>query len=202
MKGKMNLLQKAGVLLVAVGCLLALGTELLGEWNRRTTENLGQQIRASLPRITEGNPENYTDMDMPVLQLEQEDFCGLLQVPAFGVSLPIGANWKNNVVSRYPNRFWGSAYDNSLIIGGSGRKDQFAFCGKLDLGDEIRVTDMTGAQFSYEVAAIDRSSHANMDVFQQKQSDLILFARDNMTLDYIIVRGLFVPGFQNQIALG
>lgn len=201
MKGKMNLLQKIGVLLVAVSCLLFLGTELLASWNRKTTENIAQQIRASLPQTTEGNPENYTDMDMPVLQLEQGDFCGLLQVPAFGISLPIGSSWKYNAVSQYPNRFWGSTYDNSLIIGGSGRKNQFAFCGNLDLGDEIRVTDMTGAQFSYEVAAIDRSSHANMDVFQQKESHLVLFARDNVTLDYIIVRCWLTPGSPNKTDL-
>ena len=194
MKEKMNLLQKVGVLLVAASCLLTLGTELLVSWNRRTAENLVQQIQASMPQITEGNPENYTDTDMPVLQLDQEDFCGLLQVPAFGITLPIGSDWKSNAVSPYPNRFWGSPYDNSLIIGGSGRKDQFAFCGRLDLGDEIRVTDMTGARFSYEVAAIDRSSHANMDVFRQKESHLVLFARDNATLDYIIVRCMFAPG--------
>lgn len=197
MKGKMNFLQKAGVLLVAVSCLLAMGTELLAEWNSRTTENLTQQILASLPEIVEGNPENYTDMDMPVLQLKREDFCGLLQVPAFGISLPIGSSWRSNAVSQYPCRFWGSTYDNSLIIGGSAGEEQFAFCTRLDLGDEIRITDMTGAQFSYEVCAIDRSSHADMEIFQKKQSHLILFVRDDVTLDYIIVRCLFAPGFQS-----
>lgn len=193
MKGKMNLLQKIGVLLVAVSCLLAMGTELLASWNRRTAENLAQQIQASLPETTEGNPENYTDKDMPVLQLKREDFCGLLQVPSFGISLPIGNSWRSAAVSRYPSRFWGSAYDNSLIIGGSPEEAQFAFCGRLDLGDEIRVTDMTGARFSYEVAAIDRRSHADMDTLQEKESHLILFVRDDATLDYIIVRCLLVP---------
>lgn len=197
MKEKMNLLQKIGFLLVLISCLLVLGSELLAYWNRTATASLTQQIKASLPEIIEGNPENYTDKDMPVLQLKGEDFCGLLQVPAFGISLPIRSSWNSNAVSQYPCRFWGSTYDNSLIIGGSARKDQFAFCGSLDLGDEIRVTDMTGAQFSYEVAAIDRSGHADMDIFQEKESHLILFVRDDVTLNYIIVRCLYMPGLQH-----
>lgn len=193
MNGKMNLLQKAGLLLVLVSSVLLLGSELMAARNQTVTKKLTVQIKANIPVISEGDPENYSDAGMPVLQLEGKDFAGLLQVPSFGVNLPIGSSWDVAAVSQYPCRFWGSAYDNSLIVGGSGRKGQFDFCGKLDLGEKILVTDMAGARFSYEVVRIDRRNHADMECFEESEADLILFVRESSSRSYIIVRCQFAP---------
>ena len=193
MKKNWNLLQRIGLLLVAVSCVLLLGSRVLACWNGRAVENLVAQMKAVLPEITEGDPENYSDTAMPVLQLEGKDFSGLIQVPAFGVSLPMGSSWGRGTVYRYPCRFWGSVYDHSLIAGGSGRKGQFDFCSRLDLGEKILVTDMTGVRFSYEVTGIDRRNHADMEVFREKDSDLILFTQDSASQSYLIVRCSFAP---------
>ena len=193
MKGKMNLLQKLGISLVLVSAVLLLGSEWMAIRNRSALQELAARIIAGLPQISEGDPENYSDPAMPVLQLEGKDFAGLLQVPSFGIDLPIGSDWDRGAVSRYPCRFWGSVYDHSLIVGGSGQKGQFDFCGKLDLEERILVTDLTGARFSYEVFRIDRRSRADMETFRESEGDLILFARDGNSRDYIIVRCRFAP---------
>ena len=160
MKEKWNLLQKLGLLLIAASCLLLLGSELMAKKNQSNAKSLAAQLKSILPDRTEGDPANYSDPAMPVLQLDGEDFSGLLEVPAFGVCLPVGAAWDSAAASRYPCCFWGSLYDNSMILG-SNADDQLAFCGKLDLGQKIRVTDMTGTEFSYETARIDRRKHAS-----------------------------------------
>lgn len=193
MKKQRNLFQTLGFLLILLSMGLLLGKELLGMYHRGHMEKITEHMEALLPNRTVGGPEEYANSDMPVLQVDGEDYAALLRVPAFGVTLPVAGEWNTGALLSCPHRFWGSVYDHTLIIGGSGQKGQFDFCGRLDLGNKITVTDMTGAQFSYEVARIDRRRQADMQTFQEVDSDLILFVRDDATLDYIIVRCAFVP---------
>ena len=192
---KRNILLKFGFFLVLVSFLLLLGTEIYAGFNRTATQKLTEQIKDYLPERTEGDPQDYSDAEMPVLQLQGEDFAGLLEIPDYGVALPVGSSWESGDLSRYPCRFWGSVYDSSLIMGGTGKKGQLDVCSRMDLGDKIRIIDMTGTQFCYEVVGIDRRNYADMEMFREKQSDFILFVRDEMTLDYILVRCKLTTGF-------
>ena len=190
MRRKPNFLQILGLALVLLSAAALLGSEFYSMRNEKTAENLADRLQTVIPALREGDPQDYSDPAMPVLQLDGQDFCGLIRGPSFGVSLPLGSSWDSSIVMRYPCRFSGSAYDNSLIVGGSA--DQFAFCGRLDLGETITVTDMTGARFSYQVTRIDRRPHADSSTLLQTDSDLTLFVRDDSTLDYIIVRCSFL----------
>ena len=194
MKKNTNFLQKMGIGLVLLSFILLLGSEIFAISNRTATRKLTEQLRNSLPERTQGDPQSYSDPRMPALQLQGTDFLGLIEMPAYGVSLPLGSSWNQGALNRHPCRFQGSVYDSSLIVGGSGTKGQFDIFGRMALGDKIRITDMTGAQFSYEVTDIDRRSRADMEIFREKERDLILFARDQETSNYILVRCLVAPG--------
>lgn len=193
MKGKWNWFQKLGFLMILISVLLLLGSELLAARNREQTEALVQQLEAILPENGQGLPEDYSDPHMPVLQLEGEDFCGLLEIPSYGVSLPVGGEWEAGSVSVYPRRFWGSIYDRSMVIGGSGRNGQFDFCAKLDLGDTLRFTDMEGTRFSYEAVRIDRRKQVDAEELLQMQWDLTLFSYEETSGSYIVVGFTLTP---------
>lgn len=193
MKKKRNIFQILGFLLIFLSLAVLGGREVLGIWSSQRSEALLQRIEPMLPPRTAGIPEARSDPDMPVLQLDGEDFCAIVSVPSFGVTLPVGNEWSEGPFMLYPHRFWGGVYDHSLIIGGSGGKGQFDFFGRLDLGDRVVITDMTGAQYSYEVGRIDRSRHVDMQTLRKTESDLILFARDETSLDHIIVRCIYSP---------
>ena len=189
-----NLLLKVGLFLILASCLLLIGSELLTARRQEAAQALAMQIQSHLPAPAEGSPADYSDPAMPVLQLDGTDYSCLVEVPSFGITLPVASQWDSSRVSHYPCRFWGSAYDNSLIIGGSGRKGQFDFCGRVDLGHKITVTDMAGSRFCYEVARIDRRKDADAATLQTEAWDLALFMRDAATMDYIIVRCRFTGG--------
>lgn len=191
MKEKWNGIQLLGLFLVLLSIVFLLGSEWLAARNHAEAVQLAEQIEANLPDRSEGDPENYSDPEMPVLQIGGEDFSGLIQIPFYGVSLPIYSSWDSGAVSRYPCRFWGSVYDNSLIVGGG--KGQFDFCGKLDLGDKVIITDMKGTVFSYETVRIDRREHADLEMLEEEEFDLVLFAPDTVADGYIIVRCAFSP---------
>ena len=188
MKGKLNGFQKLGFLLVALSAFVLLGSEWLARHHSAQAQALASEIKACLPPIVEGDPENYSNPAMPVLQLQEGDFSCLIEIISLGVSLPVESSWDSADISRFPHRFWGSVYDNSLILGGSNHKGQFDFCTKLDLGDPVLITDMTGTQFSYEVVRIDRRQQVDLDVLQEFDCDLTLFVRDGSSRNYIIVR--------------
>lgn len=191
MNRKFNFLQIIGFLLVLLSFSVLIGSEWISNRNSQHLQELTLTIQSRLPERIQGDPESYSDAAMPVLEIDGMDFCGLLELPAFGLSLPIGSSWDVNSLSRYPCRFWGSTYDSSLIIGGANKQDHFGFITRLDIGDKISVTDMTGTEFSYEVTRIDRRSHADMDSFLESSSDLTLFVKDKLSQNYIIVRCSF-----------
>lgn len=194
MREKLNFPQKLGLLLILVSSLVLLGTEVLTNLYRSEAREIAAQLESRLPGRREGDVHNYSDPAMPVLQIHGTDFVGLLEVPSFGVTLPIGNSWSSTAAARYPCRFLGSAYDNSLILGGANRKGQLDFCEKLDLGDRITVTDMTGTEFSYEVVRIDRRDSADIATLQEDGSDLTLFVRSKTWSGYVIVRCAAAPG--------
>lgn len=174
----------AGVALIAVSLCAAAVFGLLQRRGERQAADIARQIEAALPPRTVGAEEAYSAMQMPALSIEGEDFVGLVEIPAYGVTLPLCDEWQPTQLNRYPCRFWGTAYDGSLIIGGGAK--QFACLKQIQNGDEVRVTDMQGAVFTYTVTRIRRTDHADRDTLQSEAA-LTLFARDGYNMEYIIV---------------
>ena len=185
-------LQKLGVFLIFLSLALLIGSEVSAKINCGKVEALAERLEAMLPATRQGDPVDYSDPNMPVLHLEGRDYVALLQVPAYGVSLPVASDWSTNLTAG-PCRFWGSAYDSSLILGGSHRAGQLDFCGRLDIGDKITITDMAGARFTYETVKIERSPNADAEKLLAGQWDLTLFVRDSASTNYILVRCLRCP---------
>ena len=175
-----------GGLLMVCGLSLMLFFQLRSGNAEKTADATVKQILAFLPEQTPGIPENYTNIAMPVLALENGDYCGLVEIPAFGICLPLDNTWDTDKLWAHPCRFWGSVYDKSLVIGSSGQ--QFSFCDKIDLGAYVSITDMTGAEYTYTVSRVDRSRHADQSWLLSDKYDLTLFARGTFSLEYIAVR--------------
>lgn len=183
-----NLFFLAGFLLVLASFGLLMASKLQTERAAAAAEELALQLEQILPPRTAGVTDHDTEMEMPALALEEEDLIGLIHVPAFRRTLPIGRVWEPGKVDEFPHRFWGSVYNGSLILGGSDGKGQFEFLSQIQNGDQVLVTDMTGAQFSYVVEKIFRSESAEAEVLLEESADLTLFARQARSLDYVIVR--------------
>ena len=188
-------MKRLGNLFFLAGCLLILGSfalfaasQLQANRAAAAAAELAVQLESLLPPRTPGITGSYANPEMPALELSGQDFIGVVQIPTFQRSLPIGKDWNARKTDEFPRRFWGSVYDGSLILGGSSQKGQFDFISQIQTGDRIFVTDMTGTQFSYVVENIRRSKSAQADTLLDETADLTLFARESNSLDYIIVR--------------
>lgn len=180
-----------GVCLVVVSCALMIAHRIRMHTGAAHSSRIALQLEEILPERTAGIPGMYPDSGMPVLQMDGEDYAALLEIPAFGLTLPVADGWDSNLLSRSPARFWGSAYDGTLIIGGADDPRQFGFCDKIQHGAQIVVTDMTGARFTYTVSEVNRAKHAETQWLMDGDSDLTLFCHDLYSMEYIAVRCVF-----------
>ena len=173
-----------GMALILAGAALLILPELRAVRTRETVAQLEQR----LPQRITGYQGIYADSAMPALELEGTDYVGILDLPGYGVKLPVAGVWEEGNRNARPSLFWGSAYDGTMVIGGSADKGQLDFCSKVNPGDLIRFTDMTGAEFDYQVTWVDRSKEAEADWLMKEEYDLTVFTRDPYSLLYIAVR--------------
>lgn len=185
---KIKRLQLIGVILILCGLLALLGSFLMEKISQTENHKALEQMMAILPPATPGVTDQYSDMQMPSLQLGGQDYVALLEAPLYGAKLPVRSHWNAMAAGNCPTRFFGTAYDGSLVIGGSGKEGQLDFLARIQNGDTILVTDMTGAQFAYRVTKIFRTSSAQREMLMDETADLTLFAWNNMGLEYIVVR--------------
>lgn len=184
---KRSLFQNICLLSGAVMMAAALVTLLFWQWNIHASAKAAKEyvhtLRTLIPEPQGAVPEARRDNSMPVLSLEGEDYIGILEFPAFGSALPVGAHWGNS--SRYPCRFSGSVYDRSIRIGATTQAGQYDFYREISVGDTLYFTDMTGNRYSYVVADIRYTRHASEEIPDSRKSDLTLFIQNVYAFEYI-----------------
>ena len=185
---KSRRLQLLGLGLILCGLLALQVNYWMGQRAQTENKQAVQQIQAILPPRTPGVTDHYSDMQMPSLQVGGMDYVALIEVPKFGVQMPVRSQWSRLQVGSCPCRFYGTVYDGSLVVGGDHSEGQFAFLSQIQNGDAVLVTDMTGAQFAYRVSMIYRADSASAEELMDEGYDLTLFARNSAGLEYIIVR--------------
>ena len=185
---KGTILQVLGISLILVSLSLLVFSQYMIHQSSGNTMHLVETIDTLLPKRTSGFPGMYSNPQMPVLQVEENDFVALIDVPGFGTVLPVGSSWDTHKLSSYPCRFWGSIYDNSMIIGGCSLPGQFDFFEKLDPGSTIIVTDMMGIEYTYTVVRIDHATSATYERLCEGSFPLVLFAGNRYSTQYLIIR--------------
>ena len=183
--------RKFPLLLILGGCLILVSLSLVLTMYIRGQQG-GQNCQNVLSKLETILPEAAADLpgqgQMPALEIDGADYVAVLEVPAFGITLPVADRWNSSKLYLSPSRFSGSAYENTLVIGGADAAQQFAFCDKIGQNATVTVTDMTGNRFSYTVSGVDRAKQADAQWLAEADSDLTLFCHDVFSMEYIAVR--------------
>ena len=184
---KRSIFQSICLLAGAVMMAAALVTLVFWQWNIHASTKAAVEhvhtLRTLIPEPQGAMPEARRDNSMPVLSLEGEDYIGILEIPAFGSALPVGAHWGNS--SRYPCRFSGSVYDRPVRPGAPPPAGQYAFYREISVGDSLYFTDMTGNRYSYTVTDIRYAKHAAQETLESREADLMLFIQNVYAFEYI-----------------
>ena len=177
-----------GCLLIAASLVLLVALRVQAQRAERRNQEIVQTLAAILPDRREGIVDPERDPEMPALELRGQDFIALLEIPSYGLKLPVRAAWDPQKVSSHPCRFSCSVSDSSLVIGGNDQSGQFDFFDRISDGTAVTLTDMTGSTFSFVVEWVERSASADAETLTGSDYALTLFVRDAQLLEYIILR--------------
>lgn len=145
-------------------------------------------LKAVMPSVKTAVPDGRSNTEMPSLELNGSDFCGIIEIPSVGSALPICSVWDEHNIEKYPHRFFGSVYNKSLIIGASDNRGQFDFLKVISLGDSVFITDITGGRYEFSVISIEKADSVGFDYLSSLESELTLFAKNTYGFDYTVIR--------------
>ncbi len=148
------------------------------------TPELDEKKNISLPALPSGesleeacipdyilNPE----MEMPVEEIDGQQYIGVLRIPALSLELPVISEWSYPSLQIAPCRYAGSAYLNNMVIAAHNYYSHFGYLKNLSQGDEVTFTDMDGNMFRYEVAELETLSPFAIEEMTSGDWDLTLF---------------------------
>mgnify|MGYP000149897526 FL=1 len=175
-----------GILLIAASAALFAARQIQKVKTEVDIPTVVKKIEKTLPERSAGVIEKRTDNTMPSIEIDKTDFIGLLKLSGRNIKLPVGAKWDGSEFGFRPAKYLGSVYDGTLIIGGKYAADNFDFADKLDTGEEITFTDMTGKVFRYTVDKISHADNAKTETLTDKDYELTLFVKKKST--FLIIR--------------
>ena len=190
MKKKTNIfVTRACLIIGSILVVIAVLLPFLWQWSVHSAAQKMQDhvriIRTLIPEPQNAVIEARRDNNMSILSLDGTDYIGILEIPRYASSLPVGANWGK--VSKHPCRLGGSIYDGTLQIGGTSQKGQYDFYREISVGDAVYFTDMEGNRFSYTVTDICYEKHADQTALQRKDAALTLFIKNVYAFEYIVI---------------
>ena len=115
------------------------------------------------------------DMEMPTTNVDGWNYIGILEIPDLELSLPVITEWSYPALKIAPARYTGSAYTNDLVIAAHNYSSHFGRLKELEVGAEIRFTDVDGNIFIYEVAAIEILPPTAVEEMTSGEWDFSLF---------------------------
>lgn len=187
-KKKFSFLFVLGALMIVVSFSLIVSSQICKYIGNEKCQKIVEQMENLLPEESGGVTDIYSSPNMPVLEIDDTDYVALFEIPSLNVKLPIANEWDESKLKISPASFYGSCYDNSMVIGGAGSSKQFSFCKKIENDTVITITDMTGTQFTYKVSLVERSKTAENEWLINDSYDLTLFCQNTYGMEYIAVR--------------
>ena len=188
----------AGVICMVLGGALLLGAAGLLSENRREESRAGEESaqvmvrlrqemeQAALPEETRTEPEQSpgaeetplpdpAGREMPTLEIDGQTYIGYLELPTLGLSLPVMSEWSYPKLRIAPCRYWGSAYDDSLVILAHNYDRHFGRLQELAIGDPVQFIDADGVIYQYTVEKQEILEKPDVEKMVDSGYDLTLF---------------------------
>lgn len=142
------------LLLLIIGLVFILGLLFLLIFSlqkfNRSYENLPQiaeKIEKLIPKKGEVGISNSFDCEMPSVEIDGCDFIGLIEVPNYGIKLPIYSEFEEYMPKAYSRN-----NNGSLVIEGRYSENQFSFADKIEVGKQIIFIDLYCNVFRYKLS--------------------------------------------------
>lgn len=210
-----------GAILIGLGVamlLAALGIggyylwvqERAGEQAEQVMDTLLQQITtapsADEPEqtIPEDTPNQTPDIflpeekpdplrPMPTVEIDGVAYIGFVELPTLGLTLPVIEESTKANLNIAPCRFYGTVYQNNLVIGGHRYSRHFAQINTLGYGQPIQFTDAEGNVYIYEVTECEVIEAYEAEYLCSGDWDLSLYTCTPGGRSRVVVRCVRIP---------
>ena len=189
---------KAGTIPITVGLLLFAAALCLTVYNLYDEYRAGAVANHVLNVLQQQTPEGLSngmqmldnslsdqaevpdfilnpDMEMPVEEVEGNDYIGVLEIPSLEISLPVMSEWSYPKLKISPCRYSGSAYTGNLTIAAHNYRTHFGSIKNLTAGAQVIFTDVKRRCFYYEVNAVEVLEPTASQDMVSEEWDLTLF---------------------------
>lgn len=176
---------KKGNLWILFGIILILTAMGLACYNLMDENKANEQSYEVLIQLTpeivdvaeEETPDYqvFPDMEMPVKEIDGNDYIGVLKFSTFDMEMPVMSDWSYPKLKISPCRYSGSAYKNDMVICAHNYDCHFGVLKSMIPGEVITFTDMDGNEFLYEVAEIEVLDPFATEEMTSGDWDLTLF---------------------------
>lgn len=122
------------------------------------------------------------DNNLPKLEINDTDYLGIINIPAYNLSLPLESKCQNTLL----NNSGACTYSiDSLIILGTTLRDSFYNYKLYNVFDQITFTNTLGQTFQYKIDKIKRVDKLeNISLYNE---DLIIAIKDYYAMKYILL---------------
>lgn len=92
---------------------------------------------------------------MTEIVIDGYEYIGYLSIPSIKLKIPIMSQCSYDGLKISPGRFWGSTFDNNLVLAGHNYKSHFGPIKWLAIGTEVIFVDMDYQVWKYKVVGIE-----------------------------------------------
>jgi len=173
-----------GLLLVAAALLLT----CYNMWEERRAEASAAQALAQIEPEIPPAPQPETDqeapvpdylldpeMEMPTVEVDGQDYIGVLSIPALSLELPVMSQWSYPRLKTAPCRLEGSVYLDDIIIAAHNYRGHFGGLKNVRAGDGASFADAEGNVFDYTVAELEVLDGNDLEELESGEWDMTLF---------------------------
>ena len=181
--------KRIGTILICLGILSMAAAGWLGFRNVQEQNHAAQVsqetvLQLAIPKQKPLSIEDLVEvpdyeynphMEMPEQEINGHRYIGTLEILDLDLTLPVMSTLTIPKLRIAPCRYSGTVYQDDLIIGAHNYAAHFGKLKTLSYGSRIRMTDMDGNQFCYEVADIEILKPNQVDDLRGGDWPLTLF---------------------------
>lgn len=196
-------------ILLGLGCLCIIGAVGLATYNyldeqraheasaeltQRMTKALTANVMKEAAQIDEelGEPVVTETTEIPAVNIDDYDVCGIITIPKIEIDLAVIRDWSYPNLSVSACRYSGSP-DEQMIIMAHNNKFHFGRMERLEIGDSVTFTDVTGVEYHYEVSGKEEWDENQLrEIISGDDWDLTLFTCKYSGQSRLVVRCVLV----------
>lgn len=118
---------------------------------------------------------NEYENDIATIEIDNQDYIGLLCIPSLDLVLPIDNTWNYDLLKKTPCAFSGTIENKNLIIAGHNYKSHFGYLDTLKTDDTAYILDAYGTIHNYEISLIETLAADEISALLYGEWDLTLF---------------------------